>query len=876
MIKTLLEPRPDVISGRLQGVVDLERVTDSRNRAIESRVLDFFESTYVTGDVRRLITGLERRLTPDAAETGLFLAEGHKGEGKSHALLTALHLVQNGSELSEWLSRHGLSFTILADTRVVWRKFTDFPLDSLWGVIADDLKVNLPRDRPPNIKEFREALGNQKLVLIFDELESGIRAIPNAALKQQNLNFLQMLSEESNRSGSNVAMVASIYDGNIEPGLTLKRVARVELRFQDSTDRRRILFHRLFAKSPIDKSPEIDGIIQSHVNTWRRFGVSLPPDYADEFRQSFPFMPEVLDTILVRIRAMKGGFQGTRGALGFLATLVRARCDKAHVITLADAGIADQEMRSWLADLDPSQHLLTCAESNLKELNKHPYADQIASTVLLASLAPSPKEQGITEDELARQVVGPDADYNAFGLSLANFKKFGSFFHERSGSLYFDTRENAHAKVNLRSLSVSHDEAWEKIVAWWGTDILRDANVTVFSDVATTQQDLEARGGDELRLIVAPRRLGVDEVHGLLFGLRKRNTVLMIEPRDEKTNLRTNDSLLAYAKRWIAADYLARTASDATRGGEFSRIGAEDKKNALDYLKKTNLAYVQILEYGDSPDKTDIQRESLPSAASRQTIIEHINRVIFPPALVQEHLAARIDQYIGKKVSYVEADYRNTPSYPVLTSRSIFLEAVQDLVEQGNVVGVRHANDQACGRRPRLSSDQLAEAVLSEPFQEVSGGSNAPKPVPPGPRPDGAGETQSGPLGGLGGAVNPGFGPQGSVRGEAVESVSTGFLRTRQQVRQEVARILDVQAGAHVVEVKFAISYDPRHMDMGALPTFIRGTLTGTGTFSGEAALSFTGAFSKAQVEEMVERLPDFTPGACRITLRVKAGGAST
>jgi hypothetical protein len=57
-------------------------------------------------------------------------------------------------------------------------------------------------------------------------------------------------------------------------------------------------------------------------------------------------------------------------------------------ITMADASLLDPELRSWLADLDPSQNLLACAESNLRELRNNPFADQIAAATLLASLAP--------------------------------------------------------------------------------------------------------------------------------------------------------------------------------------------------------------------------------------------------------------------------------------------------------------------------------------------------------------------------------------------------------------------------------------------------------------------------------------------------------
>src|SRR5439155_9657297 len=372
-------------------------------------------------------------------------------------------------------------FTAPVGTRVLWRKFTDFPLESLWGVIAQELRVDFRPDQPPDINQFRAALAGQELVLIFDELESGVRSISDQALRQRNLNFLQMLSEESNRAGSNVVLIASVYDGNLEPGLTLKRVARVELRFQDSADRRKVLFHRLFKKSPLTPSSWIDAIVHSYLNTWRRFGIDVPPDYADLLRQTFPFTPELLEVALIRIRQSKGGFQGTRGALGFLAALVRRRCESTHLITMADASLLDAELRSWLADLDPSQNFLTCAESNLRELRSNPFADQITAATLLASLASPPKQQGITEDELARQVIAPESDYNAFRISLTNFKKLGSYFHERAGSLLFNTKENAHAKVNLSSLSVSDDEAWEKIVSWWANDVLREPELVVFT-----------------------------------------------------------------------------------------------------------------------------------------------------------------------------------------------------------------------------------------------------------------------------------------------------------------------------------------------------------------------------------------------------------
>src|SRR6476620_9864926 len=217
MLKQLLQPKDEVLSGRLQGVIDLERVADPKKRALESRARDFLQSTYVSGEIRRLVESINKRLNTADAETGVFLAEGPKGVGKSHGLLIPWHLVNSATETEAWLRDSALTFSVPPGTCLLSRKFTDFPLESLWGVIGEELGAKFRGDQPPDIKQFRAALNAKKLVLIFDELENGVRSISDPAMRQRNLNFLQMISEEANRAGSNVLLIASIYDGNLEP-----------------------------------------------------------------------------------------------------------------------------------------------------------------------------------------------------------------------------------------------------------------------------------------------------------------------------------------------------------------------------------------------------------------------------------------------------------------------------------------------------------------------------------------------------------------------------------------------------------------------------------------------------------------------------------
>lgn len=867
MIKEILQPRPDVLAGRLHGVIDLERVTDAKKKALESRAKEFFDSTFVSGELRRLIEGLHQRLTSDEAGVGLFLAEGPKGVGKSHALLVPLHLIRSGSDLKSWLAANALDFSVPDNARVIWRKFTDFPLESLWGVIGAEIGAGFRVDQPPSIEEFRSAVGDKKLILILDELESGIRSISDPALRQRNLNFLQMISEEANRAESNVALIASVYDGSQEPGQTLKRVSRVELRFQNSSDRRKILFHRLFAKSPIDPSPEIDNIIQSYLNTWQRFGIELPAGYAEQMRESYPFSPELLDVALVRIRQSKGGFQGTRGVLGFLAALVRARSASTHLITLADASLLDSEMRSWLADLDPSQNLVNCAESNLKELQHLPFADRITAAVLLASLAPSPKEPGILESELARQVIAPDGDYNQFTLALNTFRTFGSYFHERHGSLYFDTKENAYSKVRYRAISIDDDEAWDQVIDWWRNEILRDREAVFFSSVESCQLQLKSRPRKDTHLVIAPSRLAVADIHGLFWGLEvPRNTVVLIEPRDEKVNLRTNANLLKHGKEAIAADLLVPGADSAEKRAEFQDIIKDNRRFAVDHLKKTNFAFVQVVRYGSTPADFDAQREPIPSAASGEQILDHLRRTLFPSTLLSEHLAGRIQDLLGKKTSVVENEYRQTLGFPMVLSSTGFREAVLSLVEQGSVAGLSYpawpSPGRYCGVRPP-SDDRLGEATLIPPFDQpdlARPRANTTQQATT-TQPDQSDPSGSGP------PHQPTWPPFGSSPAPGDLTLQTTFLTSRLAVRQEVARLLEDHSTRKASRVRFAITFDERHTEMSTLPSMIRGSLSGNGRFSGEASLGFDGSFTKPQIEEMVERLPDFSPGSCRVTV---------
>ena len=118
------------------------------------------------------------------------------------------------------------------------------------------------------------------MVLILDELERGIVSIRDPARQNQNLSFLQMLSEEANRD-RRITLFAAVYDGNREPGSTLKRTPRIELRFRNAGDRAAIVRHRLFSNANTYDRDAARTVVRSYVNTWRKFGVATQDPYVE-------------------------------------------------------------------------------------------------------------------------------------------------------------------------------------------------------------------------------------------------------------------------------------------------------------------------------------------------------------------------------------------------------------------------------------------------------------------------------------------------------------------------------------------------------------------------------------------------------------------
>lgn len=835
---SLLRPRAETLADEIEGIIDLANLADRRRRKLEARPDAFFGLTYPTADVRRVVSLLDQRFGDSGATPGLFLFEGLKGSGKSHLLLLVYHLFKNPKEGRKWLERHGLTCRLPDGIIPVVNKFTDLPLLSIWDFVFEQVTGRRPAKSvlQPSLADVEAALAGRQVILIFDELEQGIRVLPDQAVKAQNIAFLQMLSEWGNRS-TQVTLFASIYSDQEEPGTTLKRVPACRVQFAQAQDRARVVLHRIF-ENYLDFKPEAAApVVESYLNTWRRHAQLNAEEYRQQMLEAYPFTPDLLDIMHRRVPA-RGGFQNVRGALGFLAHLVRLTHGEADLITPGQASILDREVAVRLSDLDPGRDLIARAQGNVEELKTVPFAGEVASATLLYTLTGvDSRTHGATREELIRSVLKPTGDINEFEQSLAAFQKYAAYFHVRDGRYFFDPEENADAKVEYRSLKFDDDRARAALRSLWREELFRDPAAVIWSDPEKTKEALESLDKDRLPWVLAARRLSGDERQALYHGLSVRNQVILLEPRDDTFNLERHPDLLKWAKRYLAVQALLEMRPEASRRAEYERIAREDRGHILTHIRRAGLMYVG---FAGRPHGIEIEEESLGAAASREEVAVVLSQQLFPPQRLAEHLADRLEQVKSRSVREVDREYRFTLGFPVPTHASSMTRAIR-LLCKDRKVGVSHHRGNFCGSDLALSDAELMEAILGEPLEAgglfppprpspvsaPAAGTPAATPIPPAPLP-------------VGEQVSRRTGPQ----------LGIGPLR------QAAAAILQEYPSAKVIKARFTIYTEQNTGDLSSLPAAYRGSLSGAGVLTIEIAITKEGELSKSELEQTIERLP--------------------
>ncbi|GBD86108.1 hypothetical protein BMS3Abin03_00017 [bacterium BMS3Abin03] len=853
----ILIPRKEVLRKEgIQGIIDLENLRSKKRKTIETSPEEFLNLTFPTGDVKTVLENLHQRFNSSEPTAGLFLLEGFKGSGKSHLELLIYHLFTNSRLGQEWLKKNNLECILPENAIVTIHKFTDFPMDSLWTLVFEKLNAStlLEKDSLPNLDKLREALNGKQLVLILDEVELGFDSIPNKHQKAQNLSFLQMLSEEANRSeNASVTIFASVYDANNEPGATLKRVPRIDIKFSEPQDRKRVVLHRLFSNYGLHDKAKVETVVQSYVNQWKRNDVLIDEKYIDEFKESYPFSPELMDMLMNRV--LRKNFQGNRGPLGLLGRVVRNNHKIANVLTAAHLNLNDKGISNLLIDLDPNQVFIQCAQNDLNDLQERVLANEIVSATLIATLSSTGNIKGIKDYELARQIINPDVDYNDYTTTLFALEKYGAFFQHTEDNYFFDTQEKPYAKVEYKSLRIDDGKALEFALDRWSKYVFNDASAVVLRDLKIVKSQLMQLDKNSPRIVLSPNRLQDNEREELYKGLENQNLVILLEPRSDSFSVFTNQDIIKWAKLSLAAADLKTSASSYDRKRQYERIEIENAKYIDDAFRKAGLSYVIIrVENG----KLKFELESLSKAYTRQDVIDYLKQNVYPRQVFEEHILKGIelrkeskgDWILNLNIKQILDIYRKTLGFPVLLAYTNLIHAIKILCVEKKI-GLSHSRKSFCGSNPTYSESEWSDVIIVEPFFDEREAKSTT--VPSGKESVEDSATAK-------------FESEEETTSDVsdlieIQNIYTTNLNSTGGLRQEIASKLNNIEDAVIRKVRFTIYFNKSKVELNTLPVSLRGQLTGQSDVYFELAITKNGAFSKSQVEQMAEQLTSF-PGA--------------
>jgi hypothetical protein len=354
---------------------------------------DFFAATYMTQDLRRLLSDVMAALSGRKVDRVLQLRTPFGG-GKSHSLVGLYHLARSRAE-----SLAGCGLTDLADpgpVRVAVLPCADlnsaegrrvpegFKIRTLWGELAYRLGGADGYQAVRTSDEALAAPGGQAIeamlrgpngeatliladeVLVYVASAMAIQA-RETTLGRQTMAFLQQLTEAvagDPRAVLVYSLQASIAEAVGEEGLLQaldKLVGRVDARrvpVQDS-EVREIIRRRLFQS--LGSEAERARVADAYVASWKRYAASGGQTDTERERietearmlrediiTSYPLHPSLIRLMYERWGSLPS-YQRTRGALQFLGAAVHVLFHRGHsgaLISPGDIPLDDPDVRN--------------------------------------------------------------------------------------------------------------------------------------------------------------------------------------------------------------------------------------------------------------------------------------------------------------------------------------------------------------------------------------------------------------------------------------------------------------------------------------------------------------------------------------------------
>lgn len=462
---------------RLKGTT-IDFVNSSHTGALERPAEDFLNITYPSNDLIRLIEATG----PGQSHPVVLL--GERGQGKSHLMAALYHVMKNSKEALDWLERwssllanpHIQTLRLRSNLHIIAESLHHQEYKFLWDLLFEKHpqgqyikgKWEGMGDKKPTVPSYNllvEMFQAQPSVLILDEFQTWYDGLTNTKQypwRNWAFNFIQLLSEISEKNPNILVLVVSIRNGDSEAYQQIHRINPVLLDFKGpyaKRDRQRLLLHRLFENRSQMPLCYIQKAVSPHLQEYfRLFNISSAEQdrHRAEFYETWPYAPHLLqlleDQILTATYA-----QETRDMIRILADLFKQHVKTPCIITAADFRLVEDRsgVASLLDSVSSEYHrkLRDKAQRNLQAVEEacgksSPHAEQIIGALWLRSLDYENRLAGADALTLQIDITKEKAiDDNAFQDELNTIVDNSYNIHLLSSRYVFQQEENPQTKL---------------------------------------------------------------------------------------------------------------------------------------------------------------------------------------------------------------------------------------------------------------------------------------------------------------------------------------------------------------------------------------------------------------------------------------------
>ncbi len=676
-----LKLREEFSGRRIKGTM-IEMHNRNGTGALDRSASEFLKITYPSIDMLKTVEAVQ------AGRAEPVVIIGARGQGKSHLMAALSHMHQDQSATANWLNDWAArlnnpaiaSLKLQDGMHVITESLHLQRFKHVWDVLFDQhphghiikAKWEVHGTDVPGYDLILEMAENKPFILILDEFQTWFEGLTNSNIhKRKNwaFNFIQILSEISEKHPELLTLVVSVREGNSDAAQQLFRVNPVRIDFKGpeaKRDRQRLLLYRIFENRMNIPESNIAALIQTHVDEFLRLNHISGSDHEKHRRQfveAWPYSPRLLqlldDQVLIAAET-----QETRDLLRILVDVFKASGDDTAILTPANFSLTSEKSGvTSLLDSVASQLHRDLRENALRNLEavkngvpaaQVPHLEPILSALWLRSMSleshagaePAELQLDITEDKAI--------DDNLFSAELAVIEDNSFNIHKQANRLVFKNEVNPQAKLLAHAKNdklFQNDEDVEHLAKEIRYTLVGDGNQSnIYRTIVLKKQwrtdpwtDVEEKDhphhwDNRIPVVVMPKStLDNKELGEWLKNhvSKARNTVRFLLPRVGTGDVFFDKSLLVLAR----AVYLASDWKNSER--EYAQLHLKYQKELREQLQ-SRFDRFAVLVVWNFADPTQCEFEISLHGAEGLQILEKIDEKIRSELFIPEGFDAML------------------------------------------------------------------------------------------------------------------------------------------------------------------------------------------------------------------------------------------